>query len=277
MNAPGLPVRRIDAIFARHRAQRRPALMPFITAGHPSLDITEALLPRLADAGASIIEIGFPFSDPIADGPVIAASMHEALQRGVTPLDILEMVQRIRPRVEAGLVAMLSISILERLGPARFIDDAARAGFDGLIVPDVDTVGGSASPAAELAALCDRHDLSFSLLIAPTTRPDRLRELVALCRGFVYILARVGLTGEQAAVPEIAARITELRAFTDLPLAVGFGISRAEHVRAVTREADAAIVGSALVRRLAKASDPVAAGEAFVRELAAGLVEKSTA
>lgn len=263
---------RIDRIFSELRAKKRGALMPFITAGYPTLETTKAIIPKLASAGASIIEVGIPFSDPIADGPVIAASMHEALTRGITPAQVFDVIRELRPQVDIGLVAMLSVSIVDRLGADAFVKQAAEAGFDGLIVPDIDTVGGKNGPAGELSRECAEHDLSFSLLIAPTTRPERLRELCALCRGFVYVLARVGITGEQSAAPQIASRVRELRAVTDLPLAVGFGISKPEHVAAVVEHADAAIVGSALVRRMGEADDAAQAGEQLVRELAHGLV-----
>jgi tryptophan synthase alpha chain len=259
-------VSRIDDIFASHRAAGRPVLMPFVTAGYPNLEVTREVIPALETAGAGIVELGIPFSDPIADGPVIAASMHEALLGGVTPGAVLDLVRDLRAATGLGIVAMVSYSIVHRLGPDRFAAQTAEAGVDGLIVPDVDPDG-----ATGLAALADRHDLSFSLLVAPTTPADRIRAITDCCRGFVYVLARTGLTGEQDAAPEVTARIEEVRRHTDLPLAVGFGISSSEHVAAVTRTADGAIVGSALVRRMG-GRDPVAAAVTFVGELAGGLV-----
>ncbi|MHC5001828.1 MAG: tryptophan synthase subunit alpha [Planctomycetota bacterium] len=257
---------RIDAIFNELRARGRTALMPFITAGYPSLEDTRRLIPALEDAGASIVELGVPFSDPIADGPVIAESMHETLLAGVTPADVLDVVRTIRSATQLGLVLMVSQSIVERLGAADFIARAAHAGCDGLIVPDLDV--DSAPPLLEAA---DRHDMSFSLLVAPTTSAQRLERIADLCRGFVYLLARAGLTGERGDLPPIAERVAAVRAVTDLPVAVGFGISRPEQVHAVTTYADAAIVGSALVRRLGEVQDPVDAGAALVRELVSGL------
>ncbi|MCP3902516.1 MAG: tryptophan synthase subunit alpha [Planctomycetes bacterium] len=257
---------RIDEIFARHRASGQPVLMPFVTAGYPSLDVTRLVLPALESAGAGIVELGIPFSDPIADGPVIAASMHEALLGGVTPERVLDLVRDVRPEIGLGLVAMVSISIVHRLGPDRFAAEAAGAGIDGLIIPDLDS-----RDADVLTELADRHDLAFSLLVAPTTPEPRIAELVARCRGFVYVLARSGITGEQDAAPEVSTRVEEVRRHTDLPVAVGFGISTAAHVAAVTRVAEGAIVGSALVRRM-DAADPVAAAAGFVGELAGGLV-----
>jgi tryptophan synthase alpha chain len=261
---------RIDDIFNDHRAAGRPALMPFLTAGYPSMEITAKAIPALEEAGASIVELGIPFSDPIADGPVIAESMHQALLRGVTPTDVFEIVKCVRKKTSMGLIAMVSHSIVDRMGARRFIGDAAEAGFDGLIIPDIDL-----DAARDVKERADDRNLSFSLLVAPTTNEQRLAQIVELCTGFVYVLARVGITGEREAAPKVAQRVEALRRITDLPLAVGFGISKAEHVRAVTASADAAIVGSALVRRMGEAKDPVAAARQFVAELAAGLTRKT--
>jgi tryptophan synthase alpha chain len=260
---------RIDDIFNAHRAAGRTALMPFLTAGYPSIDITAEAIPTLEEAGASIVELGIPFSDPIADGPVIAESMHRALLRGVTPSDVFEVVKCVRKKTSMGLIAMVSHSIIDRMGAERFIDEAAEAGIDGLIVPDIDL-----DAARDVKMLADDRDLSFSLLVAPTTNDQRLAQIVELCTGFVYVLARVGITGEREAAPQVAQRVQTLRNVTDLPLAVGFGISKAEHVRAVTESADAAIVGSALVRRMGEAEDPVAAARQFIAELAGGLASR---
>jgi len=257
----------LDSIFRDLRASGRTALMPFITAGYPSLQVTEQVIPVLEEAGASVIELGIPFSDPIADGPVIAASMHEALLGGATPAKIFEMVRRLRRGTRLGLVAMVSYSIVDRHGPGRFVADAADAGFDGLIIPDIDL-----DAADVIRPIADGHNLSLSMLIAPTTTPARMARLVRLCTGFVYLLARVGITGERADAPEIAQRVEALRALTTLPIAAGFGISKAEHVAAVTRVADAAIVGSALVRRMGAARDPVEEARRFVSELSEATV-----
>ena len=261
---------RINDIFSRLRREQKTALMPFLTGGYPSLEVTGETLPALERAGASMVEIGFPFSDPIADGPVIAASMHQALQHGTTPDALFDSIAAVRGSLSLGLIAMVSESIVWRVGTHEFVRRAAEAGFDGLIVPDMDP-----DDADDLYAAVEERDLSLSLLIAPTSSDARIGRLVARCRGFVYLLARVGKTGESREAPKIAAQVQRLRAMTDLPIAVGFGISTAEHVRAVTEHADAAIVGSALVRRMGEADDPVAAAESFVRELATGLSERT--
>jgi tryptophan synthase alpha chain len=262
---------RITAIFEDARRHRRRALMPYVCAGYPTLETPAAVLPALERAGASVVEIGIPFSDPIADGPVIAAAMHKALEGGATPLEVFDQVASVRSQVSLGLVAMCSVSIVHRMGGSdEFCGKAAAAGFDGLIVPDVPL-----EESAGIRQAAARAGLTCSLLIAPTTPPDRAKAIAAASTGFIYVLARTGLTGERAEAPEVGGMISLLRASTSLPIAVGFGISRADHVRAVVKHADAAIVGSALVRRMGQAaeggSDPVAAAEAFTRELAVGL------
>lgn len=269
---------RIDEIFARQRAAGRSGLIPFVTGGYPTLAATAEVLPALQQAlgtAGGIVELGFPFSDPIADGPVIAGSMHEALQAGVTPADVFELVKRFRRNHAGsalGLVAMVSDSIVARIGPERFVGEAAESGFDGLIIPDLDTA--AAEPVSGLTSL---HNLSFTLLVAPSSPPQRLEQIVGLCRGFVYVLARVGITGERDAIPLVAERVAAVRQLTTLPVAVGFGISRPEHVNAVTSCADAAIVGSALVRCMGEAADAgraaAAAGD-LVRRLSEGLAHR---
>lgn len=261
---------RIEKIFSELLAQKRTALMPFITAGYPSMKVTESVIGVLEDAGASIVELGIPFSDPIADGPVIAASMHQALLSGVTPKSVFELVKEVRPTTDLGLIAMVSNSIIQRIGHERFITDAADAGIDGLIVPDIDVL-----VAHKLRDLAASREMSFSLLIAPTTSEDRIKQITALCTGFVYVLARVGITGESHLPPDIRTRIDFIRQYTNLPIAVGFGISTPEHVAAVTKSADAVIVGSALVRRMGESDDPVAAAQAFVSDLAGSLCAKA--
>jgi tryptophan synthase alpha chain len=237
--------------------------MPFITAGYPSLEATEQVIPKLEKAGASIIEVGFPFSDPIADGPVIAASMHQALQSGVTPRQIFDVIARVRNKTNLGLLAMVSDSIITRMGPEQFICDAAAGGFDGLIVPDIDV-----DAAAPIAGLAKIHNLTLTLLIAPTTADERIERIAHLCTGFIYLLARVGITGESQSLDlkNLTARMKQIRQYTNLPVAVGFGISSRAHVQQVLQIADAAIVGSALVRRMG-GPDAVAAAADFVADL----------
>jgi tryptophan synthase alpha chain len=264
---------RIDEIFAGLRVGGRRGLMPFVCGGYPGPGSLGAVLAEVERAGACIAEIGFPFSDPIADGPVIAAAMHEALGRGATPRVVFDEVRAARDGAgvqKLGLVGMVSVSIVWRLGVERTVELAKQAGMDGFIFPDL--------PADEGPELIERvkgAGLTASLLVAPTTTPQRAERIVRACSGFVYMLARAGITGESSAPPEIGERVAMLRGMTDLPIACGFGISTAEHVRAVVAHADAAIVGSALVRRMGQAhaagEDVAAAAGAMVGELARGL------
>ncbi|HVU63411.1 MAG TPA: tryptophan synthase subunit alpha [Phycisphaerales bacterium] len=270
---------RLPTIFANLRAQERKALMPFIVGGHPRPGDTARLLPALQRAGASVVEVGYPFSDPVADGPVIAAAMHDALALGNTVASTNAEIAAARSAgATVGIVAMVSISIVHRVGVARFIEDAKAAGVDGFIFPDV--------PLEESAPILDRvqqSGLTASLLIAPTTSPERAAQIAGACTGFIYLLARTGITGGASApppasrLPQLSDRIRLLRESSPLPIAIGFGISTPAQVRSAVHEAgaDAAIVGSALVKRLAEShsngQDPVALAETFTHELATGL------
>lgn len=253
----------------------RKALMPFIVAGRPPLERLGELLTAMEGAGASAVEIGIPFSDPIADGPVIAASMHRALEQGVTPGRVFEAVSRARGQTRMPLVAMVSVSLVHRVGSGAFIARAAAAGFDGFIFPDAPL-----EESGEFLEGAHRAGCTASLLVAPATGPDRAGLIARASSGFVYLMARAGLTGEQSDAPEVRERVGQIRRFSDLPIACGFGISTAEHVRAVVRPgeadgADGAIVGSALVRRiegaLASGGNPVSDAHSFVSTLSSGL------
>lgn len=263
---------RIDAAFAKLKESGHGGLMPFVCAGAPTADALTEVLPALSEAGATVIEVGIPFSDPIADGPVIAAAMHEAIGRGITPAKVFDQVRSVRDQVESGIVAMVSVSLVHGMGgPDAFCAKAADAGFDGCIFPDAPL-----EESEQLAAACRAHGLTCSLLIAPTTPADRARAIAERCSGFVYLIARAGITGERDEAPEIAERVKMLRGVTRLPIACGFGISTADHVAAVVAHADAAIVGTALVRRLQAARDKGSSlrSEAsdFATELSIGLV-----
>lgn len=237
----------IRAAFARASGEGRCARLPFITGGYPTQGEFERLLRELPAAGADLVEIGFPFSDPIADGPVIAESMHQALLGGVTPDTLFETVARVG--CQAPLVAMVSVSIVDRMGAMPFITRCVEAGFSGIIVPDADP-----ESAERLAAIAKAAGAGYCALIAPTTTDQRLRSLAGISSGFIYLLARAGVTGERTDAPDVAARVAQVRAVSSAPIAVGFGISTAEHVRSVGMHADGAIVGSAIVRRMTEAT-----------------------
>jgi len=251
-------IERVRMAFARARAQGRVALIPFVTGGYPDVGSTERVLRELPAAGADIIEVGVPFSDPIADGPVIAAAMHQALAGGVRPPDILEAVQRAARPGSAPVLLMVSYSIVGRMGAKRFVGDSVNHGVAGFIVPDADP-----DEAESISRLAGERGAAFCALIAPTTPAARAERLARLSTGFIYLLARAGVTGERSEVPDVRDRVAAIRSMSDAPIAVGFGLSSAEHVRAVGQQADGAIVGSALVRRMA---DAVGAGRCAVTE-----------
>jgi tryptophan synthase alpha chain len=243
---------RIDALFSRLRTEGRRALMPFITAGDPDLPTTAALITELVRCGAHMVEIGIPYSDPIADGPVIAASYHRALVRGVRLAHIFETIRTLRAETALGtlavapLLTMVSYAIIHRRGVDRFLEDAVTAGIDGLIVPDL-PVEESETLAQKTAA----RDLRLVQLITPTTPRDRALRIARATTGFIYYVSVAGITGERRTLPpELAENVRWLRTQTDLPICIGFGISSPEQVRALAPIADGLIVGSALVRRL---------------------------
>ncbi|CAN5882833.1 tryptophan synthase subunit alpha [soil metagenome] len=272
---------RIDFLFTRLRSEGRRALMPFLTAGDPDLDTTSALIREVLQRGAHMVEVGIPYSDPIADGPIIAASYNRALEKGIRLGSILDWVRALRdgndggPPVEAPLVTMVSYAIVHRRGVDRYLRDAAEAGVDGLIVPDLPV-----EEAAELSSKAAGLDLKLIQLVTPTTPPDRAAEIARTTTGFLYCVSVAGITGERKELPtRLADDVSRLRQESDLPICIGFGISRPEHIRALAPLADGLIVGSALVRRLAEAEgrsrdEIVAEVGQFVAELAGALGER---
>ncbi|MDY6913822.1 MAG: tryptophan synthase subunit alpha [Planctomycetota bacterium] len=238
---------RLVRTFAELRAAGSKTLVPFITAGYPDLPTTEALLGEFEARGVRICELGVPFSDPIADGPVIQASYTEALAAGIDSDGIFKTVRSYRNAGgEMALAAMVSYSIIYRHGVEDYLQSAADAGFDAFIVPDLPL-----DEAAEFESQAAARGLCNVMLIAPTTPPDRRLEIAGHSRGFIYYISVAGITGERDGLPEETIRtVAELRKHTDTPVCVGFGISNAETVAHVCRVADGAIVGSAIVHRI---------------------------
>ncbi len=236
----------IAETFAQLRARKQIALMPFVPAGYPNLQTTAATLPAIEAAGANIVEVGIPFSDPIADGPVIQEAFADSLAKKLKLADVFATIAKARPTVSIPLVAMVSFSIVFRHGVKRFVDDAKRAGFDGLILPDL--------PPPEAQKICETvraGGLDTILLIAPTTSPQRRAEIAKLCSGFIYYLSITGITGERDKLPaDLEQNVKQLKGATECPVCVGFGISKPQHVAQLARIADGAIVGSAVVRRM---------------------------
>ena len=262
---------RLVQTFAEHRQADRRALLPFLTACYPDAETTVALLREIESRGARICELGIPFSDPIADGPTIQASYTEALASGVRTPQVLQAVRDYRA---AGgwmaMLAMVSYSIVYRHHVGEYLDELRAAGFDATIIPDL-----SLEEAAEFEARARSAGLANVTLISPTTPPRRRRDIAAHATGFIYYMSIAGITGERTELPASTIDgVAELRNHTDTPICVGFGISNAEMVRAVVEVADGAIVGSAIVRRIAEHADQprqklVADVGAFVGELLA--------
>jgi tryptophan synthase alpha chain len=253
----------ISRTFADVASQRRLAFMPFVTAGDPDMAATVAVIEVLATRGVDLIEVGFPYSDPIADGPVIQASYTRALTKGISAKGILEAVSRMDRDQTPPLVAMVSYAIVFRHGVQRFVAEAGDAGFAGFILPDL-----PGDEAAECFALIRSRGLDLVQLVAPTTPRERVRQILKCCSGFVYCVAVAGTTGERTDVAEaLLSQLRWLREETDLPLAVGFGISRPEHVTPLKDLADGVIVGSALVRQLERLSQPSADRQAVLQEI----------
>jgi tryptophan synthase alpha chain len=242
---------RIDRTFSELKAAGRMAFMPFITAGDPDLEMTKSAIRELARRGVSLIEVGFPYSDPIADGPVIQASYTRALGKKVKLAAILDMLAATTPKLTAPVVTMVSYAIVYRHGLAQYCDDARRAGVDGLIVPDLPV-----EESAQLSAICRERGLSLIQLITPTTPRERALHICETSSGFVYYVSVTGITGERTDLPpDIVENVSWLRSETPLPICIGFGISAPEHVKLLAPVADGLIVGSAIVRRVATAAE----------------------
>ncbi|MGE3276219.1 MAG: tryptophan synthase subunit alpha [Vicinamibacterales bacterium] len=239
---------RIDERFAALRAAGRTGLVTYVTAGDPDLGRTAAILERLALAGTDVLEVGVPFSDPLADGPVIQRATERALAGGANLGGVLDMLEASRSRIDAPVVLFSYANPLLRMGLDAFVERAVRAGVDGVLTLDV--------PPEEGAVLRDAlgaAGIDTIFLLSPTTTAERIRRAAALGTGFLYGISRLGVTGARQTMADSAAELAaRVRAETDRPLALGFGISRPEHVRAVGQFADAAVVGSALVTVIAE-------------------------
>ncbi len=240
----------IDDVFHRLRSEGRKALIPFLTAGDPDLEFTAAALREFGARGAALCEVGVPYSDPIADGPVIQASYTRALARKVKLSQILAMTTDVAPTLPCPVATMVSYAVVHRYGPERFVAAAQRAGLAGAIVPDL-----LVEESAALAETCRRADFSLIQLVTPTTPRDRAVRIAERSGGFIYYVSITGITGERTQISDdLAENVAWLRSRTSLPICIGFGISTPEHVRQLAPAADGLIVGSAVVRRLAAAA-----------------------
>ena len=242
----------IDDRFKQLRSAGKKAFLPFVTAGDPSLAMTARLLEKLSACGSAIAEVGIPYSDPIADGPVIQASYTRALNAGIKLKDIFATVREVTPRLHMPLVSMVSYAVIHRLGMERYVADAQRGGFSGAIVPDL-----LAEEADDLRKICRRQDFSLIHLVTPTTSPERMLRIAELSSGFVYFVSITGITGERNELPAgLLEKVSWLRERVEIPICIGFGISRPEHVKLLAPVADGLIVGSAIVRRFSEIADP---------------------
>jgi tryptophan synthase alpha chain len=257
---------RIAECFAALRARNERALVPFVTAGDPDLSTTEALVPALAEAGADAVEIGVPFSDPMAEGPTIQRASERALASRTSLRRVLELVRTLRPRVDLPLVLMGYANSFLTMGERRFAEAASEVGVDGVICVDMPPEEGELF-RGEL----ERCGVDAILLAAPTTTPERLAMLARQTRGFLYYVSLTGVTGARRELAQgIEEQVRRVRETSEIPVCVGFGVSEPEHVLRVGAFADGVVVGSALVERIAAAASPedaVDAAARFVAEL----------
>ncbi|MBI4354874.1 MAG: tryptophan synthase subunit alpha [Candidatus Omnitrophica bacterium] len=244
---------KLDAVFRQLRREQRKAFIPFVMAGDPSLAQTASLVDALVESGADVVELGVPFSDPLADGPTIQRAAQRALRHQVSLADVLGLVRRLRRRHAVPLVLLTYYNPVYRFGegagrgaqgPRRFLIAARVAGVDGVIIPDL-----PAEEARSLVAEARRQRVAAILLAAPTSSPARLTRIVRMSRGFIYFVSLTGTTGARRHLPvELEAQVRRLRRMTRTPVCVGFGIAAPQEARRVARVADGVIVGSALVR-----------------------------
>jgi tryptophan synthase alpha chain len=256
---------RLAAKFAQLQTAGRKALIPFVTAGDPSLEATVPVLHALVEAGADVIELGVPFSDPMADGPVIQRSSERALARGAGLRYVLQAVAEFRQRDDATPIVLMGyLNPVEIHGSERFAQEAAAAGVDGVLLVDLPP-----EEAAETRAIFNSNGLDLIALAAPTTSDERLVQLCAEAQGYLYYVSFAGVTGASDRLDTAAAneRLRRIRALSKAPVAAGFGIKDAASARAMSTNADGVVVGSALVAELANAADPVAAAGAFLSPL----------
>lgn len=257
----------IQKAFERARGSGRAALMPYVTLGYPTPEASLAVVEAIASAGANLVELGVPFSDPLADGPTIQHSTQVALSNGMTSARCLEMVASLRRKgITQPLLLMGYINPILAFGPERYVTAAAGSGANGLIVPDLPP-----EEAGVLEESCRRHGLALVYLIPPTASPERIRLIASRSSGFIYLVSLTGVTGARRELSSdlggFIQRVRQANLVRPLPLAVGFGISNAQQVKAVGALADGVIVGSALIDLIGKASDPAAAAAGFIREL----------
>lgn len=259
MSAPAPNATRISTRFAELRAGGELGIIAYITAGDPTLDATHKFVLALADGGADIIELGVPFSDPLADGPTIQRASERALKSGTTLPGVLNLVQRIRVSSQVPLVLFSYYNPILQMGLEKFASAASQAGADGVLATDL-----TPEESSDYRSILRAHNLDTIFLAAPTSSDERLQKIAAATSGFLYVISRTGVTGAKDSLSdELPALVRRARQFTELPVAVGFGVSLPGHVSLLGGLADAAVVGSALVSEIEHASSVDAAALAL--------------
>lgn len=256
---------RIAETFARLKKAGRTAFIPYVTIGFPEMGVTEEIVPALVEAGADIVELGVPFSDPIAEGPTIQKASFVSLENGVKLKDCFNTARAIRAKTDVPLLFMGYYNSVFGYGIERYIKEAAAAGVDGLILPDLPL-----EEAQEILEPCQKAGLDLILFVAPTSTDERIKQIAQTATGFIYCVSLTGVTGARATMSEYLPELVgKIRSYTDTPVAIGFGISRPEHFAAVSQFADAGIVGSALIDIIEKSppAERVQNAAAFVRQL----------
>lgn len=260
---------RIDRMFKAKRERGEAAMIYYLTAGYPSLEATERVIDALAAEGADLIELGIPFSDPVADGPTIQAAGQCALDRGFKVQDLFDLMRRVRAKhPDLAVIFFTAYNLVFHRGDEAFVNDAADAGADGLLVPDLPH-----EEAGDLVRAARARDLSTIFLVAPTTTSQRAAAIAEASTGFIYYISLKGVTGARAELPaELGERVRAVKALTDKPVAVGFGVSQPEQARAIAAFADGVIIGSALIKLIGPdAADPSL--DARVRAYARSMTE----
>lgn len=237
-------VEAISHVFRQRREAGAKVLIPYIMAGDPDMGTTEKLVRSLSGIGVDLIELGMPFSDPLADGPVIQRAGERSLRQGTTFKKLLAAVERIRLDIDTPILIMTYYNLFLRFGLKAFAQEAARVGVDGVIVPDLPP-----EEAEDLRTDLDEYGLALVYLIAPTSTDERIRMIADSARGFLYYVSRTGVTGEQKDIAQdLADNLARIRAITSLPVVVGFGVSTPEQAQTISQKADGVVIGSALVR-----------------------------
>jgi tryptophan synthase alpha chain len=262
---------RIEKVFKKLKANNQKALIPFITAGDPDLDATKRLVIEMEKAGADIIELGVPFSDPIADGPAIQKASYRSLKAGTTLKKIIGVVKELRQTTEIPIVLMTYYNPVFKYGVSEFVRNANEAGVDGIIIPDL--------PPEEGEGIIEegkRRGLDTIFLLAPTSTKERIKMVASVSTGFIYYVSLTGVTGARESLPEtVEASVNKIRKATNKPIAVGFGISTAEQAKRIASFADGVIVGSAIVNVIEKNLDKpdlIEAVSGFVKTLKSGII-----